>query len=198
MFNDYHFITRWRVQGRWPKCTRFLAIRLQPVRWWPAVYLDVKQTHPGDAQASARSACTQRLVSHTLRRLGICLPLRAVPTAFLDARGDFVGQGVWTFTRDGEFVDIVYDWRVVADNRSCARSRSPWKPIFAKNHEWAMRMGEQSLRLELARRKCPDKGRSKTRFRRRRRRKHHDEPAFVRRLAAAITVLWGRSCCARC
>jgi hypothetical protein len=29
------------------------------------------------------------------------------------------------------------------------------KPIFAANHHWAMRMGETSLKLELARRRAP-------------------------------------------
>ena len=29
------------------------------------------------------------------------------------------------------------------------------KPLFANNHEWAMRMGEQSLLLELERRHAP-------------------------------------------
>lgn len=153
MFNDYHFITRWRVEGTVAQVHQILSDPLQLVRWWPAVYLDVKQTHPGDAQGIGRafSLHTKGWLPYTLRWDFIATGSSADRMS-LEARGDFIGQGVWTFTQDGAFVDLVYDWRVVADKPLLRAFSFALKPIFAKNHEWAMRMGEQSLRLELARR----------------------------------------------
>ncbi len=47
---------------------------------------------------------------------------------------------------------ITYDWKIRA-NKPLLRSLSVvLKPIFAANHRWAMARGEESLRLELARR----------------------------------------------
>lgn len=71
----------------------------------------------------------------------------------IEAFGDFVGRGDWHLTQDGDFVDIVYDWRIKAE-KPLLRILSPvLKPIFGANHRWAMRKGEESLKLELARRR---------------------------------------------
>jgi hypothetical protein len=49
---------------------------------------------------------------------------------------------------------VRYDWQVEA--RKPVLRALTWllRPIFTANHNWAMRMGEQSLRLELARRRA--------------------------------------------
>lgn len=152
MFNDYHFITRWRVEATVAQVHQILSDPQQLVRWWPAVYLDVQQTHPGDAQGIGRtfSLHTKGWLPYTLRWDLVATESSANRIA-LEARGDFNGKGVWTLTQDGAFVDLVYDWRVVADKPLLRAFSFALKPIFAQNHEWAMRMGEQSLRLELLR-----------------------------------------------
>ena len=47
---------------------------------------------------------------------------------------------------------MVYDWRIHAEKPLLRTFSFMLKPIFSANHHWAMRMGEQSLKLELARR----------------------------------------------
>jgi hypothetical protein len=71
----------------------------------------------------------------------------------LEAFGDFVGKGDWTFTQDGDWVNITYDWRIRADKPLLRALSFIMKPIFAANHHWAMRKGEESLQLELQRRR---------------------------------------------
>ena len=152
MNNRYHFVTRWRLLGTVSEVHKVLGDPLQLVRWWPAVYLDVQQTKPGDATGLGRefSLYTKGFLPYTLR--WDFTATRVTPTGFsLTARGDFVGEGVWTFTQDGAYVDIVYDWQVVARKPLLRALSFALKPIFSLNHEWAMRKGEQSLRLELAR-----------------------------------------------
>ena len=75
------------------------------------------------------------------------------PDGFLiEAFGDFVGRGEWTLTQNGEEVDITYDWHIRAE-KTLLKLLSPiLKPIFAANHRWAMSRGEESLKIELARR----------------------------------------------
>src|SRR5207237_10618018 len=72
----------------------------------------------------------------------------------LVASGDFEGRGVWTFDQDGSFVDIVYDWRISAEKPLLRSLSFLLKPLFEANHRWAMAQGEESLRLELARRRA--------------------------------------------
>ena len=70
------------------------------------------------------------------------------------ATGDFDGRGAWRFEQAGPFVDITYDWRLRAEKPLLRRLSFLLKPLFASNHRWAMAQGEQSLRLELIRRRA--------------------------------------------
>ena len=70
----------------------------------------------------------------------------------LEATGDLVGRGVWTLKQEGEWVHVIYDWRINAEKPLLRTFSFLFKPLFAANHRWAMRMGEESLKLELMRR----------------------------------------------
>jgi len=45
-------------------------------------------------------------------------------------------------------------WRIRAEKGVLRRFSFVMKPLFAANHRWAMARGEESLRLELARRRA--------------------------------------------
>jgi hypothetical protein len=49
---------------------------------------------------------------------------------------------------------VTYDWLLRADKPLLRRLSWLLKPIFAANHRWAMARGEESLKLELARRRA--------------------------------------------
>jgi hypothetical protein len=72
----------------------------------------------------------------------------------LVAQGDFEGRGIWTFKQNGPWVDVVYDWKISAEKPLLRYFSFLIKPIFAANHRWAMAKGEESLALELARRRA--------------------------------------------
>ena len=71
----------------------------------------------------------------------------------LVADGDFVGTGVWTLKQDGDYADVIYDWRIAADKPLLRYGTPIFRPIFAANHRWAMARGLESLELELRRRR---------------------------------------------
>ena len=153
--NEYHFITRWRVEGSVEEVAAILGDPESLVRWWPAVYLEVDELAPGDEQGIGKhvSLYTKGWLPYTLSWQFVVS--EADPHGWtLEASGDFVGRGVWTFEQHDEFVEASYDWRTRAD-KPLLRALSPLlKPIFAANHRWAMATGEESLRLELARRRA--------------------------------------------
>ena len=43
MANQYHFITRWRVKGSADEVYDVLSAPLEYPRWWPSVYLMVRE-----------------------------------------------------------------------------------------------------------------------------------------------------------
>jgi hypothetical protein len=51
-------------------------------------------------------------------------------------------------------VDITYDWRIRAEKPILRTLSFLLKPILSANHRWAMACGEESLVLELARRRA--------------------------------------------
>jgi hypothetical protein len=152
--NEYHFITHWQVRGTAQEVFEIIANAPDLTRWWPAVYLDVQQVQPGNSQGVGKvvSLYTKGWLPYTLRwqfRVTEANP----PYGFsLEAWGDFVGRGIWTFEQVGEWLNITYDWRIRADKPLLRSLSFIFKPIFAANHRWAMAKGEESLRLELARR----------------------------------------------
>ena len=79
------------------------------------------------------------------------------PTGFtIEATGDFVGRGVWSFNKRAGHVDIVFDWRLRAEKPLLKSLSFLLKPLFRWNHGWAMARGEEGLRRELIRRRAVD------------------------------------------
>jgi len=154
--NDYHFVTVWEVEGTCEEVTEVLGDATGLARWWPSVYLDVREVEPGDAHGLGRvvGLYTKGWLPYTLR-----WQLRVVssdpPHGFaIEASGDFVGRGAWTLEQAGAHARVTYDWRILAEKGILRTFSFVLKPLFSANHRWAMARGEQSLRLELARRRA--------------------------------------------
>jgi hypothetical protein len=157
MTAGYAFLTHWRVRGTAREVSDVLNDALQLPRWWPSVYLDVKELAPGDPRTGVGRVIdlyTKGWLPYTLR-WKFKVTESNPPNGFkLVAEGDFVGTGVWTITQDGDFVDVTYDWRIAVNKRLLQIGTPVFRPIFGANHRWAMARGEESLELELRRRRA--------------------------------------------
>ena len=154
--NDYHFVTRWLVPATAQEVSDVLADPTDLPRWWPSVYLSAEAVAPGDAAGIGR---TVRL--HTRGWLPYTLDwtLRVTesrePHGFVfEAEGDFEGVGEWSFESDGAWLGVSFDWQIEA-RKPLLRLLGPFfRPALEANHRWAMRRGEESLRIELDRRRA--------------------------------------------
>ncbi|HEV8483173.1 MAG TPA: SRPBCC family protein [Blastocatellia bacterium] len=153
MSNDYHFITRWRIEGTITEVADVLKNAVDLPRWWPSVYLDVQELEPGDQDGIGKvvSLHTRGWLPYTLRWQFRVTESRHPHGYTLEAWGDFNGRGIWTFEQEGEWVNATYDWKVRADKPLLRAFSFLLKPVFSANHRWAMARGEESLRLELER-----------------------------------------------
>jgi len=154
--SEYHFVSRWRVEGTCGEVADVIGDPLALARWWPAVYLAVEEVRPPDATGVGRRVRlhTRGWLPYTLRWEFEVVESRYPYGFALTATGDFNGRGVWTFAQDGPEVDITYDWRISAEKPLLRNLSFLLKPVFAANHRWAMAQGETSLALELARRRA--------------------------------------------
>lgn len=155
--SDYHFITRWHLPATCEEIYRTLEDVDALARWWPSVYLDVKVLEQGQPGGVGKlvELYTKGWLPYTLR-----WRFRVTHTDFpkgfaLEAIGDFVGRGIWAFRPTDEgHCEVTYDWKIRAE-KPLLRWLSPLlRPLFSANHLWAMRRGEESLRLELLRRRA--------------------------------------------
>lgn len=154
--NDYHFITHWRVAGTLEEVAAIIGDTADLPRWWPAVYLDTQLLEPGASDGVGRTVelFTKGWLPYTLRWRFRVTKVEPPHEVALEAWGDFVGRGVWSFAQEGDEVAITYDWRIRAEKPLLRRLSFLLKPIFAANHRWAMARGEESLALELRRRRA--------------------------------------------
>ena len=150
MANPYHFVSHWRVKARAEEVYDIIGQPLEYPRWWPSVYLDAQETHSGvKFHTKGWLPYTLRWEATTTERI---VPSRIV----LEASGDLEGTGTWTFTQDGEFTDMTFDWNVAVGKR-LLQFLSPGivgrmtHPAFEANHKWAMAQGEIGLTQELIR-----------------------------------------------
>lgn len=153
--NAYDFLTCWRVQGTVEEVSDILEDN--PVRWWPAVYLDIEDVEQGDERGVGKvvNLYTKGWLPYTLRWQVRVLESRYPYGYTIAAEGDFKGRGAWTLVQDGSWVNVTYEWRVIAEKPLLRHLSFLFKPIFGANHRWAMAKGEESLRLELERRHAP-------------------------------------------
>jgi hypothetical protein len=154
--NGYHFVTEWNVEGTCGEVADVLGDPVGLPRWWPAVYLGAEEIEPPNSSGVGRRVrlVTKGWLPYTLRWEFIVTQSN-YPFGFtIDATGDFVGRGEWTFVQEGPNVRITYDWSIVAEKPLLKTLTPVLRPLFAANHRWAMAQGETSLKLELARRRA--------------------------------------------
>lgn len=153
---NYHFITNWQVKATCKEVYNTLKEADDLKHWWPSVYLDVKTRQKGDSNGLGKivELYTKGWLPYTLRWQFKVTDVRPEDYSgfSIEAFGDFVGIGVWTFKQVGDMCNIEYDWQIEAEKPLLKYLSFLMKPLFSANHHWAMRKGLESLELELLRR----------------------------------------------
>ena len=154
--NAYHFVDRWRVEGDVKEVADILEDALALPRWWGSVYFNVKEIEPGEKHGVGKiiSLHAGGWLPYTLRINFRTIESRYPHGFTMDATGDLEGKGIWIFEPDGPFVNVTYDWTIKANKPIIERLSFLLRPVFRRNHTWTMKRGEESLKLELLRRRA--------------------------------------------
>lgn len=156
MGSKYTFVTHWRFEASAEEVYNIIDNGPDFVRWWPAVWLRIETVEPGDENGIGKltDVLSKGWLPYLLRwqaRADEKVPHSRIA---LSATGDFEGNGLWTFREEGSHCEVQYDWEIIANKAVLRYLSFLLKPLFAANHNWAMARGEESLRLELARRRA--------------------------------------------
>ena len=153
---EYRFRSEWRVAGTVEEVAAVLSEVRELGRWWPSVYLEVEELSRGDESGVGRRARlhTKGWLPYTLDWELEVVESRHPKGFTIEAKGDLAGRGVWTLESAGAWTLVAYDWVVRAEKPLLRALSLLLRPVLAANHRWAMRKGEESLALELARRRA--------------------------------------------
>jgi hypothetical protein len=152
---EYEFLSRWRIEGTDPAAVYDIMADEEALpRWWPAVALGAKIAEPGDENGVGREVRLHMKgwLPYTLLWQYRIVEARRPRVRKLEAHGDFEGVGIWSFEVEGSATIVTFDWRLVVEKPIIKALTFALRPIFSANHVWAMARGEESLRLEVARR----------------------------------------------
>ena len=150
--NDYQFLTRWRVLGTAAEVYDLVIDAQGYLRWWRQVYLGVTTvTQPGEHGLGAvYDIHTRGKLPYTLRWRARVTETRYPAGFTIEATGDFLGRGIWSFEQEDDWVNLIFDWRLRAEKPLLRYLSFLFKPLFRANHRWAMARGQEGLQNELA------------------------------------------------
>jgi hypothetical protein len=100
--HDYHFISHWRVRGSIEEIAEILAEPLLLPRWWPSVYLGVRELakgHPETSVGREIELFTKGWLPYTLTWRFRVTANRRPHGSSIAASGDLEGTGEWTLSR---------------------------------------------------------------------------------------------------
>lgn len=149
--NDYQFLTIWEISAPAESVFQLIESPVEYPRWWPEVWLAVKELDPGDANkiGSRFLLHTKGRLPYTLRWESQTIEKQYPHRLVLKATGDFDGQGIWTISHSESGTRVEYDWRLRAEKPLLKKLSFLMKPLFRWNHHWAMAKGLEGLCREL-------------------------------------------------
>src|SRR5215470_14041103 len=111
---EYRFVTDWEMVGTVREVSDVLADPLELPRWWPSVYLAVEELAPGGEKGVGRKVrlLTKGWLPYTLSWSFTVVASRDPLGFTIEADGDFVGRGEWSFEQRGAFTHVTYDWQI--------------------------------------------------------------------------------------
>lgn len=154
--NEYRILTCWRVRAKPDEVARIASEPDALPRWWPATFLDARRLDRAAELAPGAEIDfhTKGWLPHTFRFRARVQELSYPHHCLVEVSGDFEGQLVCDIRTDGRQCQIRFDWRVKVHKPMVRTLSFLLKPLFYANHFWVMVRGWQSLKLELARRRC--------------------------------------------
>jgi hypothetical protein len=153
----YRFLDDWYVPAPVEEVYDIVGDTARYPDWWGTFVLEVSGDG-GPPRPGRRSSFVVRGFLPYKVRWNATTTEADRPHGFsMDLSGDFDGNGRWTFTPEGEGTRAELDWRPEV-NKPFIRYLTPLlRPLFAKNHYWAMDRGQEGiLRLIEQRRGAAD------------------------------------------
>ena len=141
----YSFTDEWLVPAPAHAVYDLLARPRDYPSWWGDAFLE-GEGDPGPAAPGKRARLlTRGRLPYRLRWELVCVEAQAPTRLVSRIRGDFEGEGIWTLSETAGGTRAVLEWRVGVRKPLVRRLTPLLRPLFAWNHRWAMRRGQERI-----------------------------------------------------
>jgi Polyketide cyclase / dehydrase and lipid transport len=153
--SKFNFITHWNVDAPVEEAYAIIKDSSALKDWWPSVYLDVNVTDPGLISGIGKKVAlwTKGFLPYTLRWNFEVVQIIPKERIVINAQGDLIGTGVWTFKKIPSGSEVSFEWNIDFTKKYLSPFTPVLRPVFGWNHRWAMNKGLESLKLEALRRR---------------------------------------------
>ncbi len=153
----YTFVDEWLVPAAAEEVYALLSCPREYPRWWRDAFLEGEGDPPPAARGKRARLLTRGRLPYRLRWELVCVEADAPRRLVSRIHGDFEGEGIWTLTPVEGGTRVVLDWRVDV-RKPLVRHLTPLlRPLFAWNHRWAMRRGQERIVAELGAARSADR-----------------------------------------
>jgi uncharacterized protein YndB with AHSA1/START domain len=140
----YVFVDEWDVDAPVEAVFDALADARTYPDWWRPVYIEIQTDGPPAVGRVARQRFKGRLPYrlHTSSRIVALERPRLIEA---EIAGDLSGRGIWTLTAREGLTHVRFDWQVHADRRLLRYLTPVLRPLFRRNHRWAIERAIEGL-----------------------------------------------------
>jgi uncharacterized protein YndB with AHSA1/START domain len=146
----YSFIDEWFVPASVEAVYDLLSRPRDYPTWWGEAFLAGEGDAGPAAPGKRARMLTRGRLPYRLTWELVCVEADAPTRLVSRIEGDFVGEGIWTFTPAGDGTRAVLQWNVDVRKRLVRHLTPALRPLFAWNHRWAMRRGHERITALLA------------------------------------------------
>jgi uncharacterized protein YndB with AHSA1/START domain len=141
----YRFVDEWLVPASPEWVYELLSCPRDYPAWWGDAFVRGEGDDGPAAPGKRARLLTRGRLPYRLRWELTCVEAIAPSRLVSRIEGDFVGCGTWTLTEAEGGTRVVLDWDVEVRKPLVRRLTPLLRPLFAWNHRWAMRRGEERI-----------------------------------------------------
>jgi uncharacterized protein YndB with AHSA1/START domain len=149
---QYRFIDRWFVPAPIGDVYDVIGDQLGYTAWWDKVFLAVSGD-AGPPRPGRRAAIVSKgFLPYKLRWEAEVVEAEPPRGFRFTMEGDFVGSGDWALEEADGGTRATLDFRPAVEKPFVKQLTPLLRPLFAANHRWAMRRGQEGILEHMRRR----------------------------------------------
>jgi len=148
----YDFVSNWKVEAPLELVWTILKKAEDWPLWWKALKsVDVLQSGAASGVGERTRSVWRTALPYTLQFDFELTEVNHLERIAGKASGELEGFGCWTFSTDGSYTHLRYDWQVKTTKAWMNALAPLLKPAFQWNHDVVMQWGEDGLNAECKR-----------------------------------------------